>query len=90
MTKRNIYPEPSLFSPERWIMKDDQKEPRHPSKVTFGFRRRICPSKELAEDSIYIIVVSILATLNVQKAKDAQGKPITPHGRNCKGLTRYL
>jgi cytochrome P450 len=34
------YPEPSLFLPERWILKKGQKEPRHPSKVTFGFGRR--------------------------------------------------
>jgi hypothetical protein len=35
-------------------------------------------------------IVSILATLNVQKAKDAQGQPITPSGRNLKGLVRYF
>jgi hypothetical protein len=34
------YPEPSVFSPERWILKEGQKEPRHPSKVAFGFGRR--------------------------------------------------
>ncbi|KIM89841.1 hypothetical protein PILCRDRAFT_812637 [Piloderma croceum F 1598] len=83
------YPEPSLFLPERWILKKGQKEPRHPSKVTFGFGRRICPGKELVEDSLYITIVSILATLNVQKAKDAQGEPITPPGRNRKGLVSH-
>jgi len=34
------YPEPFAFLPERWILKDGQKEPRDPEKVAFGFGRR--------------------------------------------------
>jgi len=74
------YPEPSEFMPERWIPKDGQKEPRDPTKVAFGFGRRICPGKDLAENTIYIIIVTVLATLDVQKALDTRGQPITPPG----------
>ncbi|KIM73756.1 hypothetical protein PILCRDRAFT_828807, partial [Piloderma croceum F 1598] len=83
------YPEPFAFLPERWILKDGQKEPRHPEKVAFGFGRRICPGKDLADDSIYIIAATILATLNVQKARDPHGKPITPPGHYRKGLLSH-
>jgi len=34
------YPEPFAFLPERWIMKDGQKQPRDPTKIAFGFGRR--------------------------------------------------
>jgi Cytochrome P450 len=34
------YPEPFSFLPERWILGDGGKEPRHPAKVAFGFGRR--------------------------------------------------
>jgi Cytochrome P450 len=34
------YPEPFAFLPERWILGDGGKEPRHPAKVAFGFGRR--------------------------------------------------
>jgi len=34
------YPEPFKFLPERWILKEGQKEPLDPAKVAFGFGRR--------------------------------------------------
>lgn len=34
------YPEPFKFMPERWILKDGQKEPLNPVKAAFGFGRR--------------------------------------------------
>jgi cytochrome P450 len=34
------YPEPSAFLPERWILKEGEKQPRDPTKVAFGFGRR--------------------------------------------------
>lgn len=34
------YPEPFVFKPERWILKEGQREPMHPDKVAFGFGRR--------------------------------------------------
>jgi cytochrome P450 len=34
------YPDPFSFLPERWILKEGQKEPRDPAKVAFGFGRR--------------------------------------------------
>jgi cytochrome P450 len=74
------YPEPFKFMPERWILKDGQKEPLNLVKAAFGFGRRICPGKSLAEDSIYIAIITILATLDVQKAVDAHGQLITPPG----------
>ncbi|KIM77529.1 hypothetical protein PILCRDRAFT_825308 [Piloderma croceum F 1598] len=83
------YPDPFSFLPERWILKEGQKEPRDPAKVAFGFGRRQCPGKDLADDSIYITVATILAVLDVQKAKDAQGQPITPLGRYRKGLISH-
>jgi len=83
------YPEPFAFAPERWILGDGEREPLNPAKIAFGFGRRICPGKHLAEDSIYITIATILATLNVQKAKDAHGQPITPSGQYRQGVISH-
>ena len=37
---------------------------------------RVCPGRHLSDATIWIYVVSVLATLNVQPAKDADGRDI--------------
>jgi len=61
----SIYSDPDLFKPERYLpVVDGGLGEPHPVG-TFGFGRRICPGRFLAEASIWIVVVSILATFDV-------------------------
>lgn len=46
---------------------------------------RICPGKALAENSLFILVATILATLNISLPPDGQLKP-----RFGENLVRYL
>ncbi|KAJ7132495.1 cytochrome P450 [Mycena epipterygia] len=48
---------------------------RHPM---IYHRHRICPGRHMARSSIWIAVVSILATFNVDKAVDDEGRVIKP------------
>lgn len=52
----------------------------------FGFR--ICPGRHLAINSVWMAVVSVLATFNFSKAKDAQGNEITVEPLFRDGLLR--
>ncbi|KAH8118942.1 cytochrome P450 [Phellopilus nigrolimitatus] len=77
------YPDPSMFRPERFIptVENGHKVARDPAKVAFGFgRRRICSGRYMAMNSIFIAAVSILATYDIRRAVDKDGKPITPKG----------
>ena len=70
-----IYHEPEEFRPESFL------EPRNePSATafTFGFGRRICTGKVLADASLYLTFVQTLAALNIQKAIDEHGHAVEP------------
>ncbi|KII84600.1 hypothetical protein PLICRDRAFT_179410 [Plicaturopsis crispa FD-325 SS-3] len=77
-----LYPNPSTFSPERFLDAEGRIDPtvKDPAQIAFGFVRRICPGRYLALSSLYMTIASVLATFNIEKAVDADGLPITPSG----------
>ncbi|KAI5121914.1 hypothetical protein M0805_000243 [Coniferiporia weirii] len=83
------YPEPDKFIPERWLATGEKARPLDASKVVFGFGRRICPGMYFAENTIFIVVASILAVFDIQKALDDKGMPITPNEDYTPNLIRH-
>ncbi|KIJ62862.1 hypothetical protein HYDPIDRAFT_30008 [Hydnomerulius pinastri MD-312] len=69
------YPDPMRFMPERYIGADGQLT-GDLAEHQFGFGRRKCVGKYLAEASVWIAMVSILAVFNLSKAKNEQGRDI--------------
>ncbi|KAG6836350.1 hypothetical protein H0H93_008906 [Arthromyces matolae] len=76
-----IYENPSSFIPERFLEKVDitTERLRDPRNYVFGFGRRKCPGQNLVESSIWLLMASMIATLNISKPVDAKsGKPVEP------------
>jgi len=71
------YQEPQKFEPERFLGADDIASPPTTS-ISFGFGRRVCPGRELADASLWITCAIALATVNIGKPFDADGKEIKP------------
>ncbi|KAF7365086.1 O-methylsterigmatocystin oxidoreductase [Mycena venus] len=44
--------------------------------LAFGFGRRICAGRHLADTTVWATIVSVLSTFNITKAKDAVGNEI--------------
>ncbi|KAJ6537204.1 OrdA protein, partial [Mycena vulgaris] len=59
------YPSPSTFDPTRYPA---QRDPR---SLCFGFGRRVCPGKELAEASLFVCVAMTLAVFDIGAGKGA-------------------
>lgn len=74
-----IYDQPSKFMPERFLNADGT-EVTHDPLPTFGFGRRICVGRHLADDTLWIAVATMLSCFNFTKAKDAFGKEIDVTG----------
>jgi cytochrome P450 len=73
----NMFHDPSAFKPERFLgCKDHEPEP-DPDMVVFGFGRRKCPGRVLADTSVYLTIAKSLAVFNVSKAVE-NGKEIEP------------
>ncbi|KAJ8473197.1 hypothetical protein ONZ45_g16385 [Pleurotus djamor] len=68
------YSDPMQFRPERFLGPRPERDPRD---ACFGFGRRICPGRVLADASVFISCAMTIATLNVTKAVE-NGKPIIP------------
>ncbi|KZT03629.1 cytochrome P450 [Laetiporus sulphureus 93-53] len=75
-----LFPNPEEFIPERYLETVDEHTARRrdPRNYVFGFGRRRCPGNHLAESSLWIVMASMVATLDMKKAVDAQGNVIEP------------
>ncbi|KAJ7650768.1 cytochrome P450 [Roridomyces roridus] len=73
------YPDPHLFNPERFIL-DGQinSNIKDPLSIVFGFGRRVCPGRHMAWDTLWIMMASVLAAVDMTKALDEDGRPIEP------------
>ncbi|KAK7055270.1 cytochrome P450 [Favolaschia claudopus] len=65
--------DPQSFIPERFL--DDEITVEDPALWAFGFGRRICPGKALAENSLLALLPSLLAQFDVSPI---EGCPIEP------------
>lgn len=65
----DTYPDPDSFNPERFLNLDGTLTDDTVSYV-FGFGRRTCPGEHMADNVVWLMIVSVLATFNISKARD--------------------
>jgi len=72
-----LYTDPYTFSPERFLAtKERPAEPDSSVCGVFGFGKRSCPGRLLAENSIWLEIANLLAAFNFAPAKDSKGNDI--------------
>ncbi|KAF9473301.1 cytochrome P450 [Pholiota conissans] len=75
------YREPQRFNPLRFMGEGSQGtwqhiSPGEPLSTVFGYGRRFCPGRHMAEAHIWISIASILSVFDIRPALDADGQPI--------------
>ncbi|KAL1674365.1 cytochrome P450, partial [Schizophyllum commune] len=85
--RQATYPSPHDFKPDRFLKEDGtlDKEIFNPRDITFGYGRRICPGKDLAYTTLWLVAACVLRTCTVVKARRANGTVIEPPSE-CVGV----
>lgn len=65
------YANPSIYDPERYLEPRNEPDPTH----AFGYGRRLCPGRFIAQDSLFIAISRTLAVFTISKAMH-EGKPV--------------
>ncbi|KAF9002118.1 cytochrome P450 [Cyathus striatus] len=84
----SIYADPDSFNPSRYLPKPEGNAEPYPIGH-FGFGRRLCPGRYLADASVWIAISSMLATLDIGRALDDKGNEIVPDVELVTGLTSH-
>ncbi|KAF4120872.1 Cytochrome P450 [Geosmithia morbida] len=83
------YSNPDTFDPDRYVSAEEGGRGEPFPNGQFGFGRRICVGKHLAEASVWIAIAQILSTLKIGRAVDGNGNEIIPVEELTAGLTSH-
>ncbi|KAI9062563.1 cytochrome P450 [Trametes sanguinea] len=76
MQDPELFPEPEVFRPERFL---NTKHPKLQNfTIHFGFGRRICPGLHIANQSIFTVISRLLWAFDIVPALGPDGRPILP------------
>jgi hypothetical protein len=62
-----VYPDPMSFRPERHITTPTHTAEPDPRTWTFGYGRRVCPGRYVADNALFITIAQALSVFNVTK-----------------------
>jgi len=83
------YPNPDAFNPDRFLNADGTLTD-DTVNFAWGFGRRICPGRHLAEASLFSAMTCLLAVFRFSKAKDEIGREIEIEPKWHGGITMYV
>ncbi|KAE9398746.1 cytochrome P450 [Gymnopus androsaceus JB14] len=74
-----IYKYPDVFDPDRFMKGDSiDTSVRDPRQMIFGFGRRQCPGRPLAEAQFFYTMASVLKAFDILPPLDTEGREVVP------------
>jgi len=82
-----FYSRPDEFSPERYVPVAEGGRGEPLPDGPFGFGRRVCPGQYLALSGVYIIMATLLATMEIKCPLGEKGEEVQPRVSFSNGLS---
>lgn len=84
-----LFPDPFYFKPERFGP-DADPAVTEAIDYAFGFGRRVCPGRWMAQSFTWITIASVLAAFKLEKPRDANDNLIEPTAAYSPGILEYV
>ncbi|OTB02671.1 hypothetical protein M426DRAFT_61715 [Hypoxylon sp. CI-4A] len=84
-----VYKDPEKFNPDRYIPREEGGDGEPLLTGPFGFGRRVCVGRHLAQASVWIIMATLIATTDISKPVGPDGKPIEQEIKFSTGLSSH-
>jgi cytochrome P450 len=78
-----VYPDPEVFKPERFLNEDGSLREDPAMSLVFGIGKRVCPGRHLVDATLFIVASSVLSVFDIKKAKDENGHDIPVKVATC-------
>lgn len=84
-----VYKDPEKFNPDRYIPTEEGGDGEPLLVGPFGFGRRVCVGRHLAQASVWIIMATLIATSDISKPIGPDGNPIEQTIKFSTGLSSH-
>lgn len=75
----NVYQRPQEFDPERWLLRSENgtiSGLANSSLAAFGFGRRICTGRNIARNTLWLVIARLIWAFDIRNAVDDEGNEI--------------
>ena len=69
----SIFPDPHTFDASRWLQGEKSSEGEALRYQAFGYGRRVCPGRHIAENSVFLIMAKVMWGFDIE-APEGQGE----------------
>ena len=69
-----VYSEPDSFEPARFLNPDGSLRDDPVLGAVFGFGKRICPGRHIADTTLFIAIASLLSVFNIERGRNGGDK----------------
>jgi cytochrome P450 len=71
----DVYPEPEVFKPERFLNPNGTLRDDVTLTSVFGFGKRVCPGRHYVDATLFIMAATVLSVFRIEKPRDSEGAP---------------
>lgn len=82
----SVYADPECFDPARYLAPRNELDP---SSIAFGFGRRACPGRQLADSLLFLTAAQLLASYDIRRPLGSEGDEVEPEVVSIPGVVDF-